>query len=55
MTKDELNLRLDRLAEKRNWAADVKENGLLALSYQLDIDKLLAEHGHLLADDAPAK
>lgn len=53
MTADELNRQLDRLAEKRNWAADVKGNGLLALSYQLDIDKLLADHGHLLAESRP--
>jgi hypothetical protein len=39
----EINRRIDRLAEKRNYAADVMNQPLLALSYQQDIDKLVQQ------------
>ena len=36
-----INAAIDRLAEKRNYAADVSGNVMLAVTYQNDIDKLL--------------
>lgn len=44
MTQDELDRKLDRIAKKRDYAADVMNNPILAWSYQQEIDKLLAEH-----------
>ena len=35
-----INRDIDRLAKKRDWAADVKGSAILAWSYQQDIDKL---------------
>lgn len=43
MTQEELDRKLDRLAQKRDQAADKMNNPILALTYQRDIDKLLAE------------
>lgn len=49
MTQEELDRKLDRLAQKRNQAADDMGNLILAASYQREIDNLLA------AFDAQAK
>lgn len=42
----DVKAQLDRLAEKRDHAADVLGKPLLALTYQMEIDKIL---GHTIA------
>jgi hypothetical protein len=37
----ELNRQIDRAAKKRDQAADKMGNAFLAMTYQIDIDKLL--------------
>jgi hypothetical protein len=42
MTEAELQAKIDRLAKKRDHAADVLNKPMLAWSYQQEIDQLLA-------------
>jgi hypothetical protein len=50
VTKEELDRKLDRLAKKRDYCVDVLGKPLLGLTYQMEIDKLVAAYetqGHL--------
>lgn len=40
----ELERRIQILADKRDYSADALNKPMLALSYQLEIDKLIKEH-----------
>lgn len=42
-TEEEINREIDRLAKKRDYAADVMNDPLLAIAYQQEIDKLVEE------------
>ena len=44
MTKEELDRKLDQLAKKRDHCTDVLGKPLLGLTYQMEIDKLVAAH-----------
>lgn len=37
-----INAKIDQLAKKRDYAADVMDNALLSLTYQREIDQLVA-------------
>jgi hypothetical protein len=52
MTKiEKLNWQIDRLAAKRNQAADKMGNVILAFFYQQEIDKLVEELNKLNTDE----